>query len=263
VKRTSERHFPDRVDSTDALFLDVKHRYAYELVKEFAARGDHVLDVGCGEGYGSAIVGATGAEYRGVDVSVDSVAHARDRYDGPGVGFDAYDGGMLPYGDSAFDLVTSFQVIEHVEDVDGYLRELSRVARPGGRILLTTPNRTTRLADGERPWNRYHLREYDAAGLGEALRRVFAEVEVFGVRGSEEMERVEHARVARARRFARIDRLGLRYRLPESADARVRSLLRGKGCGRPAPDTRFTVADMWRTSEQLELAIDLFAVAQH
>jgi hypothetical protein len=154
--------------------------------------------------------------------------------------------------------VTSFQVIEHVADVQAFVSELDRVARAGAPILITTPNRLLRLRPGERPWNRHHLREFDAAGLREALRR-FTSVEVVGIRGSERLEALELARLQRARRIARLDRLGLRHALPSALDRPIRALLRGRGGGRGGEE--LTLADLHLDTEALDRALDLLAVA--
>jgi SAM-dependent methyltransferase len=163
MKRTSERHHPDALLTAEDEAMDVRHRYAYSLVQRYATQGDRLLDVGSGEGYGAAIVSSWVTSYDGVDVSATAVAHAAKTYGAASVRFEHYDGRTLPYETDAFDLVVSFQVIEHVEDVDGYIQEMHRVARPGARVLVTTPNRLLRLADGERPWNRYHRRSPQAS----------------------------------------------------------------------------------------------------
>ena len=193
------------------------HRYSYEVAARSLAPGDRVLDVGFGEGYGSTILIGN---YTGVELDADLVTHARDRYRGHGH-FETYDGRQLP--DGPFDLVVSFQVIEHVHDVDRWLAEIARVGR---RAMFATPNRVHRLHDDERPWNRYHVREYTAEELRRQLQRHFSEVTVYGVWASSEIEAVELARYARARKIARLDPLGFRYRLPPRADAWIRQKLR-------------------------------------
>src|SRR5262249_21353847 len=153
--------------------------------------------------------------------SSDAVEHARNRYAHPNVTFEHYDGRSLPLADASIDLATCFQVIEHVGDAAALVREISRVLRPSGTALITTPNRVRRLKAGERPWHRYHVHEFDASELSAVLCRSFAEVEVFGIRGSPAMEQIERSRVARARRLAKLDPLGLRYVLPERLDTRL------------------------------------------
>jgi SAM-dependent methyltransferase len=258
MKRTSERHVPGELSSFDDVAMDVRHRYAYSLVEIYAHSDDDLLDVGAGEGYGATIVGDWVASYRGVDVSSETVEHATRRYGSAQVHFDHYAGDTLPYPDDSFDLITSFQVIEHVADVDRYLEELSRVSRPDAAILMTTPNRRLRLRDGERPWNRFHLREYDADGLHSVLESKFSAVELFGIRGSAALESQELTRLARARRLARWDPLGLRYSLPRAIDAPLRSALRRRRGPGDAPQP--SVGEMWRTKDELDRALDLFAV---
>ena len=96
MKQTSERHWPGQGESDEERVMDVLHRYAYSLVHEFAEPGYRLLDVGSGEGYGSAIVGGWVGEYRGLDVSADAVAHARERYAGDRTGFDQLAGPASP-----------------------------------------------------------------------------------------------------------------------------------------------------------------------
>jgi SAM-dependent methyltransferase len=215
LKPSSERLDATRSDTVEDVVMGLYHRYAYDVASRSVRPGDRVLDVGFGEGYGSAILGG---DYTGVELYPELVAHARSRYAGR---FDVYDGLHLP--DGPFDLAVSFQVIEHVRDPDPWLAEIARVAR---RAMLATPNRVHRLEDGERPWNRYHVREFDGDELREVLERHFRHVTVFGVRAPVEVEAVELKRFARARRVARLDPFGLRYRLPTSMDAWVRARLR-------------------------------------
>jgi hypothetical protein len=127
--------------------------------------------------------------------------------------------------------------------------------------MFTTPNRIHRVRDGERPWNRYHVREFVAEELRALLSAHFDDVVVYGVSARPEIEAVELARVARARKIARLDPLGLRYRLPKAADAWVRRKLR-----RPLPvtgDERFDLADLQHSEAQADSGIDLLAIVEN
>jgi SAM-dependent methyltransferase len=256
--RTSERHSIDRVESAAAHGIDLRHRYAYKVASDYSSPTSRLLDVGCGEGYGSSLL--TVAEYVGVDVDREVVERAGDRYGNERTSFVLSDGARLPFAERSFDIVTSFQVIEHVEDVATYLQEIRRVLVAGGTALFTTPNRLLRLGPAERPWNRFHLREYAPQDLYEALNGVFSVVAVYGVRGTNALEELERKRVRRARLFARLDWFGLRYRLPERHAGVVRWVLRGAHRGTNAPST-FTLDDLWHTESELENSIDLLAVA--
>ena len=172
MKQTTERHSPDRVRTIEEKVIDAMHRYAYSLVREYARPNDRLLEIGFGEGYGSEIVRPWVGEYVGVEVDDEAVAHAADRYPHPSSTFLAYDGETLAFGDSSFDLVISFQVLEHVREPDRFLGEARRVAGGGGVVLVVTPNRNHRLADGERPWNRYHVREFSPSELEAVMRAI-------------------------------------------------------------------------------------------
>jgi SAM-dependent methyltransferase len=261
MMRTSERHQPDFVESAAHHGVSLRHRFAYEAVSEYGGVDSRVLDVGCGEGYGATLLAPFVNEYVGVDVAADAIEHAALRYGNDAARFICYDGRHLPFDDDTFDVVTSFQVIEHVDDVQTYLDEIRRVLKPTGVFAATTPNRLRRLGAGERPWNRYHLREYTPLDLHDTIASVFPFVEILGVQGTAAMEEIERQRVERARRFARLDRLGLRYLLPEGLNSTVRWLLRGAHRSGGASSV-FTVADVWLTREQVEACFDLFAVAQ-
>lgn len=248
LKPSSERFDATKHETSEDIVMSLYHRYAYEVAARSLERGDRVLDVGFGEGYGAPIIGG---DYLGVEVDGDLVAHARARYTGR---FQTYDGLHLP--DGPFELVVSFHVIEHVHDVEPWLSEIARVAR---RAMFATPNRTQRLREGEQPWNRYHVREFTAGELQGLLMRHFTDVVVHGICASPEIEAVELARYARARQIARFDRLGLRYRLPSSADAWVRSRLR-------KPDARaqrdFTLDEFSHSEAWAESALVLLAEAR-
>jgi hypothetical protein len=126
-----------------------------------------------------------------------------------------------------------------------------------------TPNRNHRLADGERPWNRYHVREFNPSEFEGVLTGALADVEVFGIHGTPMLEQVERARVARARRLARIDRLGLRYVLPEGIDTRLRGLLKRRANTCVAPDApAFSLSDMSHSRDLVESSLDLLAVSR-
>jgi len=260
---TTERQHPDRVVTVEDTLMKAKHEYAYELAASLIADGAAVLEVGFGEGYGTQLLGGRFASYDGLELDDAVVAHARTRYGDPTLAFRAYDGGAFPYADASFDVVLSFQVIEHVADVGIWLAEIRRVCRAGALVVLTTPNRRERVADGERPWNRYHLREFTDVELAEALAPHFRDVEIEGIYGTPAVEALERDRVARMRKIATIDRLGLRYLLPEPFVVRLGNIVRGgrRLHGGEAEQLPFTAADYARSSTRAGDGIDLLALA--
>ncbi|HEY3113559.1 MAG TPA: class I SAM-dependent methyltransferase [Gemmatimonadaceae bacterium] len=177
------------------------HCRAYEEATKLAA-GKVVLDFGCNVGYGMQMLASAASSISGVDVSPQAVGAAVERL-GPGADIRLYDGVKSSFPEHSFDVVTSFQVIEHVSDYQAYFSEIVRVLRPSGRVLFTTPNRTLRLDPGMKPWNPFHVREFSASELRDLLLQWFTEVEVRGLFGRSGVHEVERMRVDAARARAR------------------------------------------------------------
>ena len=149
----------------------VAYRFAAGLV-----RGRAVLDAGCGEGYGTAMLGEAAASVVGLDLEPDVVDHARAAY--PDVRFEAGDLLSLPYPDAAFDGVVSLQVIEHLHRPIEFVSECARVLKPGGVFVCATPNRITFSPEGIR--NPFHTVEFSAADLRAVLEPKFTIERVAG-----------------------------------------------------------------------------------
>ena len=111
--------------------------------------------------------------------------------------------------DNAYDLVVSFQVIEHIKDDRLFLKEIHRVLRPGGTALLTTPNR--RLTLTRNPW---HIREYLPEELEVLAKDIFSEVTVKGITGNNKVMKYYEDNKKSVKRFTRWDVLDLQHRLP-------------------------------------------------
>ena len=182
--------------------LRLMHLRAYDEAVAHAADRD-VLDVGCNTGYGTLRFAPVARRVVGVDVSPRAIDAARQRAAGGRPEFVVTSGTELPFPDDSFDLVSSFQVLEHVPDPLVYLKEIARVARPGAIVILATPNAATRLDPGMTPWNRFHVHEYTAAELRDLLLGVFPLVRVLGMFGATELYETEIQRVDAARRRIR------------------------------------------------------------
>lgn len=100
-----------------------------------------VLEAGSGEGYGADMIAGVAQRVTGLDYDESAVAHVRARY--PRVEMIQGNLAALPLDDESVDVVVNFQVIEHLWDQGQFLRECLRVLRPGGVLLISTPNRIT------------------------------------------------------------------------------------------------------------------------
>ena len=126
------------------------------------------LEAGCGEGYGAALLARVAGRVVALDYDAATAAHAAAAY--PQVAVLRANLAALPVRTGAFDVVVSLQVIEHLWDQPGFVRGCARVLRPGGRLLLTTPNRLTFSPGRDAPLNPFHTREFSAAELRDLLR---------------------------------------------------------------------------------------------
>ena len=215
--------------------LRLMHLRAYDEAVTHAA-GRDVLDVGCNTGYGTLRFVPVAKRVVGVDVSPRAIDAARERAPGGRPEFVLTGGFDLPFPDGSFDLVTSFQVLEHVPDPIAFLRELARVTGPGGTVILATPNAATRLDPGMTPWNRFHVHEYVATELHDLLAGVFARVRVVGMFGTPTLYETEIRRVdAARRRIRRMDEAERRAAAREAAARPAASTARPTRPIRPAP----------------------------
>ncbi len=150
---TGERFVPG---AKGGIWMEHWHRY------HFAARwaaGRSVLDVACGEGYGSALLAKVAARVTGVDVSGEAVEHARRTYGSAGnLEFVRASCTRLPLADASTDLAVSFETLEHIEGQGEFLDELARVLRPDGVLVLSCPNKVE-YSDKRDYANEFHVRE--------------------------------------------------------------------------------------------------------
>jgi SAM-dependent methyltransferase len=144
-----------------------RHEAAYLSLASRCA-GATVLEAGCGEGYGADLIAGYAARVIALDYDEATTGHVARRY--PRLCTVRGNLAGLPLGSSTVDVVMSFQVIEHLWDQAGFLAECLRVLRPGGRVVLTTPNRLTFTPDSPTPLNPYHTRELSPPELDRLLR---------------------------------------------------------------------------------------------
>ncbi|TVT62898.1 class I SAM-dependent methyltransferase [Amycolatopsis rhizosphaerae] len=151
-----------------------RHEAAYLALAPVCA-GATVLEAGCGEGYGAALIARQARRVVGIDYDEPTVDHVARRY--PEVHPVRGNLAWLPVASSGVDVVANFQVIEHLWDQAGFLAECFRVLRPGGRLVVTTPNRITFSPGSDTPLNPYHTRELSASELDALLREAGFAVE--------------------------------------------------------------------------------------
>jgi len=172
-----------------------RHLYAYKYASIFA-HGKIMLDVGCGTGYGASELSAAAQIVIGIDIWREGIIYCHLRY-GDRASFIRASALNLPFRENIFDLVTSFQVIEHINAkmVNLYLEEVKRVLKNGCTFIVATPNRKLRLLPFQKPWNPEHKKEYDAKEFDRTLEMVFKNSKVFGLFATEKAYLIEYYRV--------------------------------------------------------------------
>lgn len=160
---TGERTIPGLAEEN---YWFRRHEVVYRRLSSLCA-GKDVLEAGCGEGYGADLIADVARRVVAVDYDAAAVAHVRTRY--PRVQVVAANLASLPLPDTSVDVVVNFQVIEHLWDQPQFVTECLRVLRPGGLLLMSTPNRITFSPGLDTPVNPFHTRELNAAELAELL----------------------------------------------------------------------------------------------
>ena len=179
---------------------------AYYLSLDYIS-GD-LLEVGCGEGRGVELLAPKADSFTGID----KIAPVIDRLKAKFPGHQFRQLVIPPFSgleDNSYDVVVSFQVIEHIKNDLGYLKEIYRVLKPGGKALITTPN--IKMSLSRNPW---HIREYTAAELTNLAGQVFPKVEMKGVAGNDKVMTYHEENRASVKRMMRWDILNLQYKLP-------------------------------------------------
>lgn len=177
---TGERFMPGAPGASEEMRVEHLHRY---VAARPLAKGKVVLDAACGEGYGSALLAESAARVHGVDVSAEAVAHARAAYPSEKLSFQEASIARLPFEPATFDLVVSFETIEHVDGPtqERFLEEVRRVLRPDGLLLISTPDKRT-YTDEAGSHNEFHVKEFYRDEFRDFLASRFAHVEFFDQR---------------------------------------------------------------------------------
>lgn len=159
-----------------------EHRSRYLFAGQVLGPQTTVLDVACGTGYGGRLLLELGmARVLGMDMDRSALDVAAQRRAATQTLLLA-DAVRMPLADGAVPAAVSMETLEHIEDRERFVAELARVLRPGGLLVLSTPNaRVSRPVEGV-PRNPFHLHEYDPEALRELLQASFSDVRLYGQR---------------------------------------------------------------------------------
>lgn len=192
MELTGERTIPG-FDTESYWFA--RHDVVYRWVAQHYAAHQVCGDIGSGEGFGTEVLLNGGARsVYGIELDAAAAAHSAARY--PGSNFARGNVVALPIATQSTDLIVSLQVIEHIWDVAMYVTEMHRVLRPGGVLVVSTPNRpvfSPGLERGMTPLNPFHVEEFDAEQIQSHLFAAgFSNVNVFGLHHGDRIVNWEH-----------------------------------------------------------------------
>lgn len=222
----AERPLPfagERYTSAVSGEIELEHLHRYFLARSLS-RGKDVIDIAAGEGYGTAILGQVARSVVGVELYADVLKHAASNHSRSNIRFLAADAHYVPLRDASFDVVVSFETLEHCSDGEAFLKELVRLLRPNGILLISSPDRDIYSPSG-RPANPYHLREYTRREFLDLIGNHFPQVELYAQRhlkGSAILAASERAETAETLIF---ERRGTDYAEVDSELARAPYLL--------------------------------------
>ncbi len=158
-----------------------RHFCAYKFAKDFVL-GKTVLDIGCGEGYGSYYLAGFAKEVAGLDYDKAIIDYAKDKYQRSNLIFNSIDIKNLNSLNNKFDIICTFQVIEHFQDPRRFLEDVKLLLNPAGTYICSTPNKLDASPNSDTPLNKFHVKEYFLEEFKNLLKPYFKEVNMFGLK---------------------------------------------------------------------------------
>ncbi len=170
---TGERFLPD---CEREIWYEHYHRYTMAL--DWVA-GKKVLDAACGEGYGTHLLSQKAQAVVGVDIDEAAIKHAANTYQEDNLSYQKSDVLKLKFADDTFDVVVSFETLEHLAQHDQLVAEFKRVLKPEGVLLISTPDKLE-YSDKTGFNNEYHVKELYVDEFKQLISKTFKHSQYFG-----------------------------------------------------------------------------------
>lgn len=220
VEYTGERIIP----GAGPEFFFQEHLSRYKYFCGLLNGSDTVLDAGCGEGYGSNLISGHAGKVVGIDISAVTIQTAGRKYNRANLRYFPSDGKRMALKPGLFDICCSFEVFEHISNVGDYLSEIRRVLKPGGKLIVSTPNRETYPMAGLNP---YHVKEYTLTEFKECLSPHFRIEAILGQSCKAESRQLYSSLPAKV--VIKIKRaFGIKNLFPEKMKSAIEKMITGK-----------------------------------
>lgn len=235
-------------------------QYAYEFAKDYIS-GKEVLDVGCGLAYGASLMAQSAKKITGIDYDAETIEGNKQRYSAI-KNLDFIQGAVppLPFPDNSFDVVTTFQFIEHIHHRKEFIKECLRVVKPGGKVLITTPNIKRSLAR-----NPFHIHEYTFDEMNKEVSLFTSNFELKGLNASERVRKYYEENGKFVRMILKFDIFGLHKILPAKIlyvpYNWITSLMRNKLKEKVSQTADITMYDFFLQKNDLDDCWDIFVIA--
>lgn len=251
------------VPGLSANFLYQEALARYEFALRFLKPDFKVLDLGCGTGYGTALLSQHSSAVTGVDRDSETIAYAARRYrHHRNLIFKKFDVFSLPHHFGTFDVITCFELIEHLSDLSRFLKTVQKFLSPKGILILSTPNKSVVSPDGLSN-SQYHVNEFTLPQLKKLLLPGFSQIKFFGQqKSSQALDYFESFLASQKVRQNLVDKdkLNLRKLLPRTTKEKIWKQF-GGFFGRRAQE-QLTTADFPFSQTDVPKSYYLLAVCQ-
>ncbi|MGK7876196.1 MAG: class I SAM-dependent methyltransferase [Xenococcaceae cyanobacterium] len=242
IKGATERIEPER-SPQGILSIHLKR---YQFALDYC-KGKSVLDAACGVGYGSAELAQVAASVIGIDIDSEAISYGQKRYGCHNLTLQVADVTKTGFADAQFEVICSFETIEHLPDIPAYLREMTRILEPGGTYIVSTPQVPK---TDHNPTNPYHTIEFSRIDFEVLLNKYFEDIEIYGQRRKQSEL---HYRITQF-----LDFTGLRSLLPKLGKLR-------ESVNQTLKTTTFeemSLEDILITKDKIERATEVIAVCR-
>jgi ubiquinone/menaquinone biosynthesis C-methylase UbiE len=173
IRFTGERIIPEFAECGPRTKIFIEHRARYEFALKFV-NSTVVLDIACGVGYGAKILSSAAKKVTACDIHPESIEYAKVKHSSQNIEYCVGDATHLQFPAGSFDILVSFETIEHIPEYKKALSEFHRVLKTGGILILSSPNLNTSTRD-----NKFHFKEFTKAELGNELSDSFTNLRFY------------------------------------------------------------------------------------